>query len=294
MGLIVSGLASCACGMACGCVRGVLDATMPQISRLGHVLVIAATLALACILGREYSDKVNGYNQYTEVKLTTDCAADYEDECIYRQLVYRATFALFIVFLIIGACSACSDLANKAFWTLKFFAPMAIFVGFWWGENAFFSGWAEFARVVSFFWLLVQAFLFFDFAHDVHDVMMEKAGDYESRGEDGMSRRWKALYIFVALGALVLVLVGLSYLYQDYSDCDLSAFFISLTLIMGVITTAISLLDVVRKGFLTPMMMFAYTTFICWYAVLSNPDLQCNPDADENNTERKVYNAVYI
>jgi hypothetical protein len=238
---------------------------MPQMSRIGHILVIALTLIIAVILGKDYPNEINGYSSYTEVKLTTNCSSEFEDECIYRQLIYRATFSLFLMFLVLAMGSAASDFVNKSFWTLKFFAPVALFVGFWWGENDFFSGWAEFARVISFFWLLVQAFLLFDFAHDLHEVVMGKADDADGNNDEISVKKWKFFYIFLSLSFVTLIIIGLVYLFQDYSDCDLGAFFSSVTLVMGVITTAVSLLDVVRAGFLTPIIMFSYTTFMCWY-----------------------------
>jgi hypothetical protein len=42
----------------------------------------------------------------------------------------------------------------------------------------------------------------------------------------------------------------------------------------------VSLLDTVQKGLLTPCIMFAYSTFMCWYALLSHPTESCNPYAD--------------
>ena len=56
---------------------------------------------------------------------------------------------------------------------------------------------------------------------------------------------------------------------------------------MGIITTAVSLLEVVRKGFLTPMVMFSYSTFICWYSLLSSPKEGCNPTYDKNDGDKK-------
>lgn len=260
---------------------------MPNMTRIGHLLSIALTLLIACILGNEYPNEINGYKSYTEVKLTTDCSGQFEDECIYRQLVYRATFALFLMFVVLAFTSSFSDLANKGFWPLKFFAPVALFIGFWWGENAFFSGWAEFTRVMSFFWLLVQAFLLFDFAHDIHEVIMQRANDADAESDDSGAKKWKVLYIILSMGFVAATVTGLVFLFQDYAGCDLGAFFTSFTLVMGVITTAISLLEVVRKGFLTPMIMFTYATFMCWYALLSSPKEGCNPSYDENGGDNK-------
>lgn len=222
-----------------------------------------------------------------KVELTTDCSGAYEEDCIYRQLIYRATFALFIMFVLLALTSGVSEIAHKGFWPMKFFAPIALFIGFWWGDNDFFNGWAEFSRVLSFFWLLVQSFLLFDFAHDLHEVIMQKANDADASSDDGAAKKWKLFYIVLCGGFVAATVTGLVFLYQDYADCDLGALYASVTLVMGVVTTAVSLLDVVRKGFLTPMVMFAYSTFMCWYALLSSPEEGCNPTYDENNGKKK-------
>jgi hypothetical protein len=99
-------------------------------------------------------------------------------------------------------------------------------------------------------------------------------------------------YIILSVGFLALSFTGIGYLYSDYSDCGLGSFFTSVTLIFGVVGTVLSLLDQVNRGFLPPTVMFAYSTFLAWYALLSNPDEGCNPDADTNDGEKE--NAMII
>lgn len=158
----------CASCMACSCVSSLVSATLSQAARLGHVLIIFSTFTFAIVLGEYYPDSVNGYaSGLAKIDLTSGCNNSFDDSCIYRQLVYRASFALFLVFLLLAVGSV-SDYVNRGLWPMKFGVAFILFISFWWGDNSFFSGWAEFARVVSFFWLLVQALLLMDFAHDIH------------------------------------------------------------------------------------------------------------------------------
>eukprot|EP00598_Pedospumella_elongata_P012772 CAMPEP_0185011740 /NCGR_PEP_ID=MMETSP1098-20130426/97943_1 /TAXON_ID=89044 /ORGANISM="Spumella elongata, Strain CCAP 955/1" /LENGTH=373 /DNA_ID=CAMNT_0027540781 /DNA_START=400 /DNA_END=1520 /DNA_ORIENTATION=+ len=161
---------------------------------------------------------------------------------------------------------------------MKFGFAIGLFIALWWIQNDIFSGWAEFARIVSFFWLLVQGLLLLDFCHDVHDILMAPAAE----GEEESSVPY-IVYMALSAGGLGAAVVGLVFLFKDYAGCDLGMFFIILTLIMGVLTTAISLLDSVGKGLLTPCLMFAYSVFMCWYALLSSPEHSCNPTADRVN-----------
>jgi hypothetical protein len=72
------------------------------------------------------------------------------------------------------------------------------------------------------------------------------------------------LYMSYSAAAFGAAILGLVYLFKDYAGCDLGMFFIVLTLVMGVITTGLSLLETVGKGLLTPCLMFAYSVFMCW------------------------------
>jgi hypothetical protein len=59
-------------------------------------------------------------------------------------------------------------------------------------------------------------------------------------------------------------------------------------LIFGVVTTVVSMLNQVNKGLLTPCVMFAYSAFLAWYALLSSPSQDCNPDANTNDGEKET------
>jgi hypothetical protein len=274
MSCIALNLCECAACMACSCCTSIINASLAQAARFGHLLILITVFTLAIILGQSYANDINGYNYYTQIDLTTDCKSDYLNNCIYYQLIYRASFALFMLFIFLMFVTAISEYANKSFWVLKFGAAIGAFIAFWWADNDFFNGYAEFARVMSFIWLLIQGLLLIDFCHDVHDILMSQKND---QGEDATP---VATYILFSLCGFFLAVLGLVYLFMDYTGCGVGMFFTILTLIMGVLTTLASLTEAVGKGLLTPCLMFAYSVFMCWYALLSNPDSTCNPSAD--------------
>jgi len=290
MGGIASCLAlsacECACCCACGCCKSIFNATMAQVTRLAHVAILVSLFVFAIILGQSHPNDLNDYNEFSGLNLDEGCDDRYTSECIYRQLIYRASFVLFMLYLLLAAGSAFSEKVNRSFWMLKFAFAFCLFFGLWWGSNSFFAGWSHFARFFSFFWLLVQAILLLDFAYDLHDVIMLK--DSEAEG----SKKWQAFYLLLSFGFLACAFTGIGYLYADYSGCGLGGFFTTVTLIFGIATTVISMLNQVNKGFLTPCVMFAYSTFVAWYALLSSPDEDCNPDANTNDGEKE--NAMII
>ena len=81
---------------------------------------------------------------------------------------------------------------------------------------------------------------------------------------DEESRLSQIFYLVLSVGGFAAVIVGLVFLFLSYTGCGLGMFFTVLTLFMGVLTTFLSLLDVVGKGILTPSLMFGYSVFLCW------------------------------
>eukprot|EP01033_Poteriospumella_lacustris_P017782 gene17782-12737_t len=268
-------------------MNGVIKATLAQATRFGHLLVLLATFALAVIIGQSSPNRINGYNYYTQIDLLQGCDPNDGDSCIYRQLIYRASFSLALLFFLLALLVIPSDYVNKSFWVPKFGFAIGLFIAFWWGENNFFSGWSEFARVVSFFWLIVQGLLLIDFSHDAHDILMTERTNGD--GEDATPYR---LYLVVSFCCYFLAVLGLVYLFMNYTGCGLGMFFVILTLVVGVITSIVSMLNQVNKGILTPGIVFAYSVFMCWYALLSHPDEDCNPTADSNNGQQNGAMAV--
>lgn len=285
MGGIASCLAlsacECACCCACGCFKSIFNSTMAQVTRLAHLIILVSLFLCAIVLGQSHPNDLNRYSEFSGLNLDEDCDSNYTSDCIYRQLIYRASFVLFVLFFLLAVGSGFSEKVNRSFWMLKFAFAFGMFFGLWWGSNSFFSGWSHFARYFSFLWLLAQAILLLDFSYDLHDILMLK--DSESEG----GKQWQIFYLVLSAGFLACAFTGVGYLYADYSDCGLGSFFTSVCLIFGVVTTIISMLNQVNKGLLTPCVMFAYSAFLAWYALLSSPSEECNPDAKTNDGDKE-------
>jgi len=283
--------------MACSCCSGIINVTLGTAARFGHLLLFVGLFILAVVMGTQYQDSIVGTSTFTYYYvdvpdslniegLVEGCNSEFIEECVYRQLVYRASCILTVFFMGMALLGGMSDYINRSLWLLKIMMVFGLFVAFWYGTNNFFSGFAELARVVSFFWLLVQGLLVLDIAHDLHDIIMHKASEEDS-ASGGSSNTYKGLYLLVAISFLVMASVGLHYLFAEYAGCGTGMFFIVLTIIMGVLQTCTSALNSVNRGILTPLMMFAHATFMCWYALLSNPEATCNPSASINTSEAK-------
>lgn len=114
--------------LACSCFMWLFDATLAQASRFGHILVIIVTFGLACFVGREYSQQVSTFSPFIgDIRLGNNCNSVYSDDCIYRQLVYRASLSLFLLFLLTTSLSFFTDSSNKSFWVMKFVFALGLF-----------------------------------------------------------------------------------------------------------------------------------------------------------------------
>ena len=286
MGALFSFLAlnafECAACAGLSCLASLLNYTLSQASRAGHLLIIFVTFMAAIVIAKSYENNLDKYFLHFDINLFSGCGNGIVDDCIFRQLIYRASFSLVLLFSLLAVTSYLFEFLDKGMWILKFSAALGAFVGFWWVDNSVFTVWSDVARVLSFFWLLAQGLLFLDFAHESHDVLMAVADD--DMRERGTAREVYALYIFLSAGFLTCSGVGLGYLFKDHSGCSEGLVFTIITLLMGVILTLISLLTAVNKGLLTPCLMFAYSVFFCWYAMVSSPNRKCLSVSHGNST----------
>lgn len=283
----------CECAACCGLTicTAVMNWTMSQARRVSHFLILLVIFSLAIFLGRSYATQINDYKDLSKIDLTYGCDSMYLSECMYRQLIYRASLSLFLLYTVLAMGSAFFDQVDKSFWPLKFAVAIGVFIAFFWDSNDTFSKYAEFARVISFLWLVVQGLLMLDLSHGAHDAIMKAASDADARA-GGDSRGYLCLYLFLSVSMLACAAVGLAYLFQNYASCDQGMFFTVATLILGILTTLISLLQVVNKGLLTPCICFAYSVFTCWYSLLSSTETGCNPSASINNSAAKDISVV--
>jgi len=266
--------------------------TLGQAARLGHLLLYSGVFILATILGQSFQDSIVGTSTFTVASyieipnslnidsLVELCNPLYITECVANQLVYRAAAILCFFFCGMALVASYSDTLNRGMWGLKFLIIFGVFISFWYGSNGFFNGFAEVARIMSFFWLLVQGLLVLDIAHDMHDILMQKS-EKEEVDSGGSSSLWKMVYLFVTLGFLTMGIVGLTALFADpgYTGCKTGMWVVIIGLLVSFSQLILSALNSVNRGVLTPCVMFAYATFAVWYALLSCPELECNPSS---------------
>ncbi|CAM9601813.1 unnamed protein product, partial [Hapterophycus canaliculatus] len=255
--------------------------------RVGHTTLAVTILAAAYLLGLPaFLDKLNrahAYGQLTSIDLRSGCNDDHLHSCQGAQVVYRASSVLFLYFVLMATVGGAIHYVYANLWPLKFLAVAGSLGGaLFLPEPGLFGVYAEIARVLSVVWMLFQGFLVLDFAHDIHDAIGVKADEQDSISGSStsiFSSGWRILYLILSALCLVATGVGLASIFTEYAGCTLGATLVGITLSVGVVTTVLSLVESVGIGLLPPSILFAHSTFLCWYALSSHPDPTCNPSA---------------
>ena len=159
---------------------------------------------------------------------------------------------------------------------------------------------ASVARGFSVIFLLLQVLIIIDFAYNVHEWLVAKMEaideDLQRNGyEIGLcSNSYRNFYLFLSFLLIIISIVGLALQYKYFGGaCPLHNFFISETLVIGVIFILISMMNIVGRGLLPPSIIFAYNTYLCYGALTNNPDTNCNIFATKQS-DASIYTGLVI
>jgi len=195
-----------------------------------------------------------------------------------NQAVYRLSWASFFFFMLMCLCTIFVVQIHYHYFLPKFIVFAACCIGWFFLPNSFFDVWQEICRVLSFFFLVLQLIILIDFANDLHEYLINPTGEDDNGA--AMPCGAKVAYIILCVSGFGAAIAGCVCMLIYLGDCPLNKFFVALTLIFGFITTFLSCLDKFNKGWLVPSIIWAYGTFICWQAITSNPDTECNTFAE--------------
>jgi len=273
----------CSCAVGCCACKGCCNWTLGRAAKVGHIFLAAAIFTVAEILGWYFYDKLDSI---PGVNLTGSCDDDYLSSCAAHQLIYRASAALLVSFVVLAGVTSCTPAPHTGWWPMKFTLSFGLFIAFWWGTNDGFATYANWARFLSIGWLMMQNLLCLDAAHDAHDHLTTKMTEEEARAAGGGAPS-RNTYLFLALAFGAGGVVACGFMYNYYGSCAVNVLLITITLVAGALFTVASLLDSFNLGLLPPASLFAYSAFLNWYALQSANTEACNPSA--SNPESVAY-----
>lgn len=213
------------------------------------------------------------------------------DLCMGMMGVYRVSWALFTFFLVMALFTFLAKGFHTGMWFLKIPILVVFLIYPFFIPNSFFEVYADIARVGSILFLLLQALILIDFAHDVSECILARSAAYDDKLDaEGYEANccgnpWKVLYVFASVGTLLVAIGGAALLYVIPPSCGLNTFFVSQTIAVGLVYTVLSASEKVGTGLLPPAIIFAHSAFLCWSAIRSNPDAECNDAAADSSID---------
>lgn len=250
----------------CGCTFG-------QCAKAGHIVLALFTYLGAFLAGTAFLDY---FEDIYGIDLYSRCDPDHHYSCALDEVLYRATAALSIVIGLTGIGSFFYSSAHTGLWSLKYGAVYLIWMGFMFCENHGFNKFANWCRALSAIWLCLQSLLVLEISMQLSETALREAAKGASMG----------LFYFGVIFMVCSGIIGTYYLYANYADCPTGFWFVNVTTGLNALCLFISNISVEGQpagvGMFSGSVLFAYTTFLCWYALLSSPDTACNPEAEED------------
>jgi serine incorporator 1/3 len=192
---------------------------------------------------------------------------------IIRMSFVLACFHLLIFFVILGRNTAAS-IFHDGCWGTKFLFVFCFFIGTMWIPNSFFIGYMAFARIVSIFFLIVQALLMLCVAYTVNELLV---GNYESENTNGLGCSG-VIIIFITALITIGNLTWIVFQYIWFSNCGSNNAIMTVTLVAAIASYAIVFFRTREDAsLLTSSIVVSYLLYLQWSALASSPTTECNP-----------------
>jgi hypothetical protein len=192
--------------------------------------------------------------------------------CVGYLAVYRISFALFAFYMIhclLLLCRGCGESLNEANFIIQSVLFAGVLLASWFIPQDFFDIFVHVARVASGLFLLLQICLFIDFA-------MRWNEDWTSE-EKQWHKGVLAMSLLLYAACIASFVLGLNYF--GLSGCNTQKFFVVFTLMFTFAFSVFSITEFNKSGasFLSSAVVSIYMYYLLFSAMMSNPDLACNP-----------------
>jgi len=173
---------------------------------------------------------------------------------------------------------------------IKLMCLMGFLIATFWFGNDFFSGYAEFARVASIIFLVLQVLVLVSWAWDVSASVLSKVEDLEKNQTEesnnkctiGCYQSFLVIATFILNVFCITLWVLMFTWFGSSKGCELNQALISLTII-GVVALNFISLYVEHGSIFVTGIVSCYGSYLCYSGLQSNPDAKCN-SYDGKNT----------
>ena len=197
-----------------------------------------------------------------------------------------------VVLCIVLARNTAASVFHDGCWGTKFIIVLAAFIASMWIPNSFFEGYMSFTRIVSVFFLFVQALLMLVVAYKVNELLV---GNYVNESSDGLGCSG---VIVIILTAVITIgnITWLVFQYIWFSGCGTNNIIITVTLVASVASYTIVFFKTREDAsILTSSIVVAYLLYLQWSALSSRPNDVCNPfEFSSKNTVLQILVGAFI
>ena len=216
------------------------------------------------------------------------------------QAAYRISFAVTIFFAFLAVLAYIVPITHLGGWLAKLLLYIAVLIGSFFIDNSVMLQYADVARGFSVIFLLCQVLIIIEFAYSIHEYIIAKMDETDEKFKNSgfepglLSNCWGVLYVTLSILLIIASLSSIGAMFWAFGNsCQLHNFFISETLVVGVICIIVSLNDTINRGLLPPSILFAYNTYICFGALTNNPDGSCNPFVNQSS-DASIFTSLII
>lgn len=240
-------------------------------------LIIAIIVSIIC-----YSYAADNLNTSAFNDVCTD--SEYESSCKANSAVLRISFALSILFAVQILFTKCFTKFFDLFWPIKFLCFCGLVILFYNIHTDIFGlgGYAWFARITGFFYLILEQIILVDLAYTWNEKWIEYSQE-ENLDSDAVFKgnMWlTGIIVFsVIFYAFAFILIGILY-WQFNNSCVDTMIILSLGVALPVLASIIQLFFSDQGSILTSSVMTLYTVYVVYSAISLNPDSTCNPTLD--------------
>jgi len=215
-------------------------------------------------------------------------------KCKGNWAVYQVSFTLMCFFLFLTIFTHCnsqfSTYLHFGWWFAKIFGVLGLLVGTAFMDPDIFAYYSQVAKYIAPFFLLYQMIMFIDFGYRLNTTLIERDDDEKPFFccPNGGSL-FKKLIVLVSAVIYIGEITAFALMYKYFKSCSFNTAAVTTTLLFSIANTFFSLSRVAPHGaLLTSAIVTAYCTWLCFGALGSMPDEDCNPHVSDPNTGQAV------
>lgn len=255
----VSCLASCGLSLLCRACCSVAGCCLPRsasVGKLFYLLLFCAAAVLGIALRYTGQAALSGWASLVAEACNAAGGAAVAGggssvaACFGLQAAYRVSASLCGFFVVMLLLTAALPVAHHGAWLLKLALFLLLLGCSVLVPNSFFDVYAQLSRYGSIVFLVIQVVIIIDFAYVLHEALLRRidarqraldanAGSFEP---GALSNGWKVLYVAAAAALAIAAIACTGAMFPTFGKdgCPLPQFFLSETLVVGVILVVAS------------------------------------------------------